>query len=201
MKLQPVTNRRGQFAFTLSELMVTASIFFMVIAGVLSSHLFGQRMFGLTQAKLSAGDDARVAISRLVGEIRGCKTLMIGSGDISSFTEVGLSNLEQGSALQVCLSTNTNNFVRYFWDISDKKLKRTTNGSTSSEIIVHSLTNSLVFTSEDFNGTILTNHQNNRVIGVTMQFFQMQYPVIHIGPGYYYDFYQLRAKITRRALE
>ena len=201
MKLQLATNSRGQIAFTLSELMVSSSILLLVIAGVLSAHLFGQRMFSLTQAKLSASDDSRVAISRLVGEIRSAKSLKVGSGNLAAFTEVALSNLQQGSALQVYLSTNTNAFVRYYWDSTDQKLKRTTNGATSGEIIAHSLTNSLVFTSEDFNGTILTNNQNNRVIGITMQFYQMQYPVIHIGPGYYYDFYQLRAKITRRALE
>jgi len=158
-------------------------------------------MFGFTQAKLTASDDSRVAISRMVGEIRSAKSLKVGSGGLATFTEVGVTNLQLGSALQVYLSTNTNAFVRYYWDSADQKLKRTTNGATSAEIIAHSLTNNQVFTSEDFNGNILTNNLNNRVIGVTMQFYQLQYPVMHIGPGYYYDFYQLRAKITRRALE
>jgi len=31
-----------------------------------------------------------------------------------------------------------------------------------------------------------------------LQFFQIQYPIIRIGPGNYYDFYQLSTKITKR---
>ena len=49
--------------------------------------------------------------------------------------------------------------------------------------------------------SVLTNNENNRVIGLTLQFYQIQYPVIRIGPGELYDFYQLRTKITRRTLE
>jgi hypothetical protein len=59
----------------------------------------------------------------------------------------------------------------------------------------------MVFTSEDFAGNVLNNNLNNRVIGVTLQFYQLEAPPVLIGPGSLYDFYQLRTKITRRALE
>ena len=63
------------------------------------------------------------------------------------------------------------------------------------------VTNSVVFTSEDYQGTILTNNQNNRVIGLTLQFYQIQYPVMKIGSNQMFDFYQVRTKVTRRVLE
>jgi hypothetical protein len=59
----------------------------------------------------------------------------------------------------------------------------------------------MVFTAEDYAGNVQLNNFNNRVIGVTLQFFQLQTPTVPIGPGCLYDFYQLRTKITRRALE
>jgi hypothetical protein len=48
---------------------------------------------------------------------------------------------------------------------------------------------------------VLTNNFNNRVIGVTLEFFQLQNPTVPIGPGSVFDYYRLRTKITRRAIE
>ncbi|MDX1951922.1 MAG: prepilin-type N-terminal cleavage/methylation domain-containing protein [Verrucomicrobiota bacterium] len=191
----------GCRAFTLTEMMVTVAILLMVLAGVLTVHLFGIRMFQITKAKLGASDEARIAISRMMDEIRTGKLVKIGEGSLTNFTEVGINMAQRGSAVQIYSSTNTNTFIRYFWSASDQLLKRTTNGSTSVSIVASSITNSMVFAAEDHRGIVLTNNLNNRVISVTLQFFQIQYPIILIGPGQYYDFYQLRTKITRRALE
>ena len=73
--------------------------------------------------------------------------------------------------------------------------------ATSVSIVANSITNQLIFTAEDFRGTIQTNNENNRVIGMTLQFYQIQYPIVLIGAGQYYEFYQMATKITRRALE
>jgi prepilin-type N-terminal cleavage/methylation domain-containing protein len=191
----------NQDGFTLTELMVTMSILLMVLAGALTAHLFGAHLFQLTKSKLGANQEARQAISMLIEEIRTGKLVKIGDGDLSRFTEVSPNSAQIGSAIQVYPTTDTNSFIRYFWDGTDKQLKRTTNGATAVSIVANSITNQLVFTAEDFRGTILTNNQNNRVIGLTLQFYQIQYPIVMIGPGQYYDFYQLRTKITRRALE
>jgi hypothetical protein len=66
--------------------------------------------------------------------------------------------------------------------------------------VAHAISNQIVFTAEDYAGRILTNNENNRVIGLSLQFYQLQYPAIPIGPGNHFDYYQLRTKITRRAL-
>jgi len=36
------------------------------------------------------------------------------------------------------------------------------------------------------------------VIGVTLQFYQLEYPLVKVGPGSFYDFYQLHTRVTRR---
>ncbi|MHB8523001.1 MAG: hypothetical protein ACYDH9_19905 [Limisphaerales bacterium] len=181
--------------------MITVSIFMLVIAGVIYGHLFGIRMFELTKAKLGANDMARKAINLLVSEIRSAKEIEIGTGNISSFAEIPVNTLQRGSAIQVYPSTNTNFYVRYYWDAADNRLKRTTNGSTAVSVVVNSISNNMVFTSEDYAGNVITNNQNNRVIGLTLQFYQLQYPIVPIGPGQLFDYYQLRTKITRRTLE
>lgn len=148
-----------------------------------------------------ASDDARAAISKLISEIRSAKRIQVGSGDSSSFAEIEDGLAQEGSAIQIYASTNTDSFVRYFIDGFDQKLKRATNGSSSFEVIAQSITNTLPFTAEGFSGAVLTNNRNNRVIGVLLQFYQIQYPVVSIGPGNYYDYYQLRTHVTRRVLE
>lgn len=202
MKLAlPFSGRESCRAFTLAEQLVTMAVLGMVSAALMSTHFFGLRMYEMTKAKVGASDEARGAIGKLVNEIRTGKLIKIGTGGLSSFTEVPIDTPQKGNAVQIYPTTNTTSFIRYYWDSSDRKLKRTVDGSTSVYVVANSVSNQLVFTSEDFQGKILTNNANNRVIGLTLQFYQLQYPLVAIGPGQYYDFYQLRSKITRRTLE
>ena len=194
-----LAGRRGGFTFT--EIMIAGALLMMVLAGMLSAHLFGMRMFEITKAKLGANDEARQAITLLMNEIRTAKLVKIGSGNLNSFTEVPVTTPQRGSAVQIYPTILTNQFIRYFWDEQSMQLRRTTNGSSSVSIVANSITNNIVFAAEDSAGNTLTNNENNRVIALTLQFYQIQYPIIQIGPGQYYDFYQLRTKITRRALE
>jgi hypothetical protein len=174
----------------------------MVAVGTLTVHLMGMHMNELAQSKLGASDEARQAISRMVEEIRTCGMVHVGNGSLTEFTNIETGAAQIGNALQIYPSkTNTSLFVRYFWDERDRRLKRTDNGETAVMIVANSITNAMVFTAEDHNGTVLSNNFNNRVIGVSLQFYQLQYPPIRIGPGSLYDFYQLHTKITRRALE
>ena len=95
-------------------------------------------------------------------------------------------------------STDTNIFIRYFWDAGDKKLKRTLSGALATAV-AHSISNSLVFTAEDYAGNVLTNFQNNCLVGVNLQFYELGHPKVPIGPGQYYESYQLRTRMMRRA--
>ncbi len=189
-------------AFTLPEVMVAMAVFMLMIAGVLTVHIFGLKLNMLVRAKLGASDEARRAISAMIGEIRAGGVVRIGTGNVSSFTEIPAGTAQQGNAIQIFpVKGATNNFIRYFWDTADNRLKRSVNGGTGVMVVANAITNSMVFTSEDFTGTVLTGNLNNRVIGMRLQFYQLEYPTVPIGPGAFYDFYQLKTKITRRALE
>jgi hypothetical protein len=48
---------------------------------------------------------------------------------------------------------------------------------------------------------VLSNNFNNRVIGVTLQFYQHDASARPANSGFLYDYYQIRTKVTRRALE
>ena len=190
----------GLRAFTLPEVMLAMSVCMLVMIGLITTHIFGWRMFEFLKPKVSANQAARLAVSMLTGEVRSANLVRVGRGDLTSFTEVAPGALQQGNALQVYPTGDTNSFVRYYWDQADQKLKRMTNGSACAQAIANCVTNQLVFTAEDFAGNILADNQNNRVIGVTLQFYQIEYPIQQIGPGEIYDSYQVHLKVTRRAV-
>ena len=188
-------------AHTLPEVLIASAIMVMVMAGIVSSHLLGMRLFEITKAKLGASDDARTTISFMISEIRAAKTIRIGSlTGVTNFTEAALETPQIGSAIEIYPSTNDIGVVRYHLESGDSKLKRIGSNGKST-VIASSITNRFVFSSEDYTGTVLTSNLNNRVIGLTLQFYQLQYPTVSIGPGQLYDFYQLRTKITPRTFE
>ena len=198
---RPLCSCRASRAFTLVELMVAMGIFSLALMGALYGHIFGLKLASIIRSKLAASDGARASSGRLIQDIRSAKVVKIGSGTLSSFTPCADGAAHQGNSLQIQPTTNTAHFIRYFLDSGDRKLKRTTNGTTAVDIIAEFITNSVVFTSEDFRGTNLTAGQNNRVIGVMLQFYQIQFPVTAVGPGNFYDYYKFQTKVTRRTLE
>jgi prepilin-type N-terminal cleavage/methylation domain-containing protein len=62
-----ILNARG---FTLTELLVTFAVVGLVMAGVLSLLLQGQRTYSMGAARVEAQQNARVAIERMTHEIR-----------------------------------------------------------------------------------------------------------------------------------
>lgn len=187
---------------TLVEFQIAFGIIMLVIGGVISSHIFGLKFNEATRAKLSASDAARHALNKLVGDIRSAKVIDVGTGNsFAGFTPVPNGSAQRGSALRIYPGTNTNSYVVYYLDTADTKLKRATNSGSTPLTVAEYLTNTVLFSSESHNGTVLTDNQNNRVIGITMQFYQIRYPITPIGTNGYFDFYQVNTKITRRALE
>jgi prepilin-type N-terminal cleavage/methylation domain-containing protein len=201
--LLPIHPRtRGLRGFTLTEMMVTMAIFGMVVAGLLGLHIFGLKLNRMVDVKLQATEDSRRALGRLVSDIHSAGIVKVGTGDASAFTEVGFNAAQQGNALQIYpIKTNSTKFVRYYLDSGSKQLMRLDSASATPSFVSGWVTNTLIFSSEDFSGNVLSNNLNNRVIGINMQFYQLDNPTIHFGHGSYYDFYRLQTRVTRRALE
>jgi hypothetical protein len=187
-------------AHTLTEVMISIGLFSVVIGGVVASHVMGLRLNEWTMRKLGADDMARRAFSQLQSEIRSATTLKIGVGTATSFTQVPDGTNQQGMALQIYRTTATNIWSRYYFDTNSNELRRIESGRTNWITVARYLTNQTIFKVEDFRGTVLTETANNRVINVTLQFYQLQYPMTRIGPSNAFDYYQLQARIARRIL-
>ena len=198
---QSFSDRSLKHAFTLVELMITLGIFVFVAAGMLELHLIGLRLQNMANVKLEASEGARKALGRLVTDIHSAGVVYVGNWDGTKFTAAAFNTPQEGNALEIYPDkTSTNTFILYYLG-ADNRLKRIQSGDSAPTTIAGAITNNIVFTSEDFAGNILSNNFNNRVIGVTLQFFQLDNPMIQIGPGNVYDYYQLQTRVTRRALE
>jgi Prokaryotic N-terminal methylation motif len=198
----------NQAAFTLVEVLIASTIFLMVVGAVVTTNIFGVRMMQITQPKLSASAAVRQTVNLLVADITSAKIVRIGSGDLYSFVRVADGVPKQGGAIQLYPSAATNVFIRYFWDASGKSLNRVTSGATNATVVANSIANSLVFSGEDAQGNILTNNQNNMVIGVTLQYARLEGAYTEVGspnsympisPSNYYKSYQTKTLIVHRS--
>jgi prepilin-type N-terminal cleavage/methylation domain-containing protein len=197
----PIRRNGSRRGFTIPELLIVMAIFLIVTVGLIYAQAFGMSMFHLVQCKLSSTSDARSAVNQIRSDVLEAKRVLVGSGDIATFAAVPLNTPQIGNAIQLYPTTNPGVYVRYFLDTGDNALKRVVNGSTEPLIVAEAITNRLVFQAEDSRGNVLTNDRNNRVIRMTLEFYQLQYPMVRIGPGYLYDYYRLQTKMTRRSIE
>jgi len=189
----------GRRAFTLAELLVASSVFLMVVAGVLLGNSFGMRMVGITQLKLSAAGRVRNVVSQLYSDINSAKFVRVGNGNFGAFTNINSGSFKQGKAIEIYHSANTNEFVRYYRDSVDKKLKRMTNGAAGPTTVANAINNSLVFTGEGFDGNALTNNQPNMAIEVKLQYYELEGTATPVGASNYFKSYSLITRIAGRA--
>jgi prepilin-type N-terminal cleavage/methylation domain-containing protein len=201
LSLSPI-HRRARQGFTLTEMLVTMAIFGMVVVGILGLHIFGLKLNRMVDVKLQATEDSRRALGRLVTDIHSAGIVKVGTGSSSAFTEAGFNTAQQGNALQIYpVKTNLTRYVRYYVDTSNNQLMRLDSASGTPAFVSGWVTNTQIFSSEDFSGNVLSNNLNNRVIGIDMEFYRLDNPMIQFGHGSYYDYYRLQTRVTRRALE
>jgi len=205
MKMSLVTSRSesrrfGRMGFTLPEIMISMMIFVLIMGMIIVTQVYGIRMFTLTRPKLSASDDARKTVGRLVDEIRSAHIVRVGKGDTKTFTEITPGLKQIGSALLIHPTTNTNTYIKYYWDKNALAVQRVTDSSPRMWTIAKSVSNEWIFAAEDHTGKTLTNNANNRVISMRLDFFETQYPKKTVGSGGFYEYYTIQTKATRRKI-
>lgn len=199
-RASPVRNRADKSArcraFTITELTVTLAICVLVSAGIAGGQLFGARMTELTQTKVHTSNKAAQLMRLLASDVRVARKVFIGAGSSSSFTPAAASTPQQGNALQIHPSDDPGIFIRYFYNPADSSLQRIDNSGSRTRV-ASGVTNSLVFTLEDFAGATLNDRQRNAVIGIDLRFNRLADPDVSIGPEHYYKSYRFRTRIAQ----
>jgi len=117
---QPNFRRRDKDAFTLAEFMVMSGIFMLVVRRRHGPHLYGLKMSTRIGIKAGATDDARQAVSLIIGDIRGAQSVFVGIRGCQWFYQCG----GRGGASRERLAdypgntTNlaaTNLWIRYYY--------------------------------------------------------------------------------------
>lgn len=121
-----------------------------------------------------------------------CKGTWIGNVRNGVFEALLDGERQQGTGLLIQPTTNLTNVVIYFLNPSDETFRRTTSTPGTTTILARSITNSVVFASQDFRGNVLTNNQNNRVVHLSLEFYQPK-RAMQIA-----DYFKFETSVTRR---
>ena len=180
--------------FTLPEILIAMTVFLLVIGAVISANLFGLKMFQVTETKLNVTTWSRETIEKITAEVRGCDSVWVGNITTNGVFEGLLDGeTQQGTALLIYPTSNTNNYIIYFVNPSDQTFRRTTDQTGTAEVLADSITNIMIFAAQNFSGNVLTNNENNRVIHLTLEFNQPARFMLGA------DYYKLETSMTRRA--
>ncbi len=188
--------KRRQAGLTLSETMVSCAVFSMAVMGFIYTQMFGMRQDQLANSKVGASELARLSFNELANDIRATKIWQIGNGNMNSFTPIPLGNNQQGTALKLSMTTDTNRYYLYWFDTNRCKLFRGHSGGGAARCFAQFLTNTMFFQAQNYRGDIQTDLTHKGVINVVMQFCQYQYPITRIGPGCLYDYYKMELRVT-----
>jgi prepilin-type N-terminal cleavage/methylation domain-containing protein len=184
--------------FTLPEILIAMTVFGFVVAGILAANLFGMRMVQANETKLSATEWSRNTFGKITDEIRTCNSISILNVDTNgNFTGLLPGEAQQGNALQIYPTTNTDSFTIYFVNLSDETFRKmvATPSGTNTITLADSVTNAIIFKAQDFSGTVLTNNPNNEVIHLALDFYQ---PATYMQNAYYY---QLETSVAPRSMQ
>jgi hypothetical protein len=192
-----------QSGYTLIEMMFVSIIIIWVVGALFTAQLVGFRIGQLVDSKSGASDSSRTALQQLVTDIRSAKMWSIGSLSGTNFTGI-TSGVLQGSALQLCQTTNGSQFTIYYFitnSVNDGVLMKTSVANWNPTVVCSNLLDDLYFTAELYNGQIQTNSINNvnnykNIIHATLDFCQFQYPLTQVGTNGLYDFYKLDIRAT-----
>jgi hypothetical protein len=178
------------------EMMVAAAVFSLTVIGFVYCQMFGMRQDQLANSKIGATELARLSFSELANDIRSAKIWQIGNGDLSSFDEIPLGTNQQGNALKLSMTTDTNSYYLYYFDTNAGVLYRGHSGAADRKCMAQFLTNTMYFKAQNYRGEDQTDLTHKGVIQVVMQFWQYQYPKTKVGPGYFYDYYKINLRLT-----
>lgn len=216
-------------AFTLVEMIVALTVFSLVIMVTVAVQIYAMRIYTLAATKLSATEEARATMNDIRDQVRGARLVYVGNytnvtGDPPiDFTPIQNGDPQQGNALMIYPTTATNSFTLIYLQahtgltFADSVeggslpagtnsiiLLTYTNGTLAlSNDVADYITNQVVFTAENFTGSVLSTNQNNYLIHMTLNFSQWEYPIAFIGSNSFnaYDYYQLNTVMTRRDLD
>ncbi|MGA2852957.1 MAG: hypothetical protein ABSE90_02330 [Verrucomicrobiota bacterium] len=216
--LQSFPKRARAAGFTFAEIFIVSTIFALLVLATVALQFFAVRVYTLAATKLTATAGGRKALNEIRDQVRSAKLVDVGfyTNGSTTFNGIGTGANQIGNALLIFTNPiqSATNGKLYFMDLGSSSLvSATMPGAYSTNGYLYTgtpgglstnvpfITNYFVFCAEDYQGNVLTNNVNNRVIHMTLQFSQWEYPLAGVGRGGMYDYYQLHTRVTQRAID
>ncbi len=215
--IQIQTLRTRNAGFTLVEMWVAMALFSLLTLAIVATQFFAARVYTLAATKLTATAAGRETVNFIRDQVREAKLVNVGTYTNSKFLIVGDNTNQIGSAVYLCPTSDETYGTIFYKDQANNNLVRVfmTNGTISTNGLMIDgtgyvygfktnasyITNYTIFQAEDYQGNVLTNNDNNRIIHLTLMFSQWEYPIAGVGNGAMYDYYQLNTRATRRAIQ
>ena len=217
-----IQTRHGRAAgFTLVEMWIAMTIFTMLTIATVTIQLFAMRIYALSATKLTANASGRTAINYIREQVRSAKLVNVGYYTNSIFSIIGDNTNQIGNAIYVCPTSDETYGTIFYKDQSLNNLVscQITNANISTNGLVidgsgssgigsvsgfytnaNYITNYTIFQCENFQGNVLTNNNNNRIVHLTLMFSKWEYPIAGAA-GAMYDYYELNTRMTRRSIQ
>jgi hypothetical protein len=179
-------------------MMISMAVFGLAMMAFVYAYIFGMKEDQWVQSSLGASDESRRSFEKVARDIRCANSQAIGNYSGTTFTPIINGSLQQGNALQICLSTNTSVNILYYFNTNSPgnwKLCRLHTGSTMT-VLASNLQNTATFTAEDYSGTMQSNTMDRMIVHFTLDFLEYQYPKTLVGTNYLYDRYVLDFRAT-----
>jgi prepilin-type N-terminal cleavage/methylation domain-containing protein len=216
MRLLSRNIQRPGDGFTLVEMVVAITVFALVVLATVAVQIYAMRVYTLAATKLNASEESRVAMNDIRDTIREARVLYVGTfvtndlNPVIGFAPLTNGISQEGNALLIYPTTQiTNDFTLAYVAPSPTSLPASANSLyvliyTNGDMVLSNdvadyITNQMAFDAENFEGSILTNNQNNYLIRMTLDFSQWEQSMALAGAGSNaYDYYQISTVVTRR---
>jgi type II secretory pathway component PulJ len=154
-------------AYTLVEVMVTSSIFTLIMGSVIALNVFAARSSQGLNRQLEMNSNARV-LNRLLTEIRSAQSVSIRNYTGASFLVIPPGTAQRGNALLLTLYDNTNTTRQIAYWLSNSNLFRTTVNGSDFRLWLTNITNSYPFSAQDHRGSTLSNLIDRVVVDISV---------------------------------
>jgi prepilin-type N-terminal cleavage/methylation domain-containing protein len=152
------SNPKFQAGFTLTEMMVATSVFTMIMGAVLAMNIFAARSTSGVARMLELGAKSNV-LNLLCNDVKNARSAAVQNYSSSIFSSIAYGSAQQGNALKVVVPSGTNTATIYYYvdDSGDMWRWDTTSTNNTAKRYLTDLTNTVVFSSEDYSGAIVSN--------------------------------------------
>jgi hypothetical protein len=196
---------QGARGFTLTELSIASTIFMLVVAGVITTNIFGLRMIEYTEPKQQAARRAQELINELSDDINTAWLVEVGNGTLDTFTPVQRGTPKTGNALKIVPDgEDPSYYVVYYKDPSSDEFLRDTTTAPEATVVAWGVTNNLVFTGEAYNHVqnqwmTLDHNRTSMGLHVLLHFSELERTGTPVGPEFIYKSCQFETRLTWRA--